>query len=261
MTAFYMFRLYYMTFHGAFRGTEEQAHHLHESPKAMTVPLMVLAVGSAFAGFLGMPVVLGQWIGMPNLFEHFLEPALANAHHAYEQVFTHVLHETQTELLLMAASIGVAIAGFFLARFLYKSRPELSERMAQTFAPIHRLLTNKYYVDEIYGALFVRGAALGGGRTLHAVDRMAIDGGDGEVKAGGGVNGLAWLTRDVVAVFSNAWDRYVVDMLVNAVAVVLDNLSYLFRAAQNGLVQQYALAMLIGLFLLFASGRWVLGLY
>jgi NADH-quinone oxidoreductase subunit L len=261
MTAFYMFRLYYMTFHGEFRGTDEQAHHLHESPKAMTVPLMILAGGSVLAGYLGIPAVIGHLVHVPNLFEGFLHPVLANAHHALEQVFPHPLHDEATEWSLMGASVAVAVAGIFLARYLYKARPELSERLAQTFAPIHRLLTNKYYVDELYDALFVRGVALGGGRALHAVDRLAIDGGDGEVRPGGGVNGIAWLTRDVVAVFSNAWDRYVVDMAVNAVAVVLDNLSYLFRAAQNGLVQQYALAMLIGLFLLFASGRWVLGLY
>ena len=78
---------------------------------------------------------------------------------------------------------------------------------------------------------------------------------------GGGVNGLAWLTRDVVAMFSNAWDRYVVDLLVNAVGYILENLSYLFRAAQNGLVQHYALAMIIGLFFLIFAGRWPLGLY
>ena len=186
---------------------------------------------------------------------------MESAHHAVEQVFPHPLHDTTIELGLMGASVAVAGAGYFLARYLYKARPELSERLAQTFAPIHRVLSNKYYVDELYGALFVRGAALGGGRALHGVDRFAIDGGDGEVRPGAGVNGIAWLTRDVVAVFSNAWDRYVVDKVVEAVAVVLDNLSYLFRAAQSGLVQQYALAMLIGLFLLFASGGLVLGLY
>jgi NADH-quinone oxidoreductase subunit L len=261
LTAFYMFRLYYMTFHGEFRGTHEQAHHLHESPRAMTVPLVALAAGSALAGFLGIPAVIGHLLHAPNLFERFLHPALANAHHALEQVFPHPLHDEGMEWALMGASVAVAVAGILLARYLYQARPELSDRLAQALAPIHRLLANKYYVDEIYGALVVRGAALGGGRTLHTVDRLVVDGGDGEVRAGLGVNGVGWLTRDVVAVFSNAWDRYVVDMLVNAVAVVLDNLSYLFRAAQNGLVQQYALAMLIGLFLLFASGRWVLGLY
>jgi NADH-quinone oxidoreductase subunit L len=261
LTAFYMFRLYYMTFHGEFRGTEEQAHHLHESPRAMTVPLMVLAVGAVLAGYLGIPAVLGHPLHLPNLFEGFLHPVLANAHHALEQVFPDPLADEGTEWALMGASVAVALAGIFLARYLYKSRPELSDRLAEALAPLHRLLSNKYYVDEIYGALFVRGVALGGGRALHTVDRLVVDGGDGEVRPGAGVNGLAWLTRDVVAMFSNAWDRYVVDMLVNAVGVVLDNLSYLFRSVQNGLVQHYALAMIIGLFFLIFAGRWPLGLY
>jgi len=261
MTAFYMFRLYYMTFHGAFRGTEEQAHHLHESPKAMTVPLMVLAGGSILAGFIGIPPILGNTINVPNVFEHFLHPVLANAHHALEQVFPHPLHDERMEWSLMVASVLVAVAGLFLARFLYKSRPELSEKMASGLAPVHRLLTNKFYVDELYGALFVRGLALGGGRALFAVDRHGIDGGDGEVKPALGVNGLAWLVRDAIARASNAWDRYVVDMLVNAVAVALEQGSYLFRSVQNGLVQHYALAMIIGVFFLIAAGKFVLGLY
>jgi NADH-quinone oxidoreductase subunit L len=261
LTAFYMFRLYYMTFHGEFRGTEEQAHHLHESPKAMTVPLMILAVGSVLVGYLGVAVVIGRPLHLPNFFDAFMHPVLANAHHALEQVFPHPLHDEGVELALMGASVAVAVAGIFLARYLYKMRTDLSESLARTFAPIHRLLTNKYYVDEIYGALFVRGLALGGGRTLHTMDRFVVDGGDGEVRPGLGANGIAWLTRDVVAVFSNVWDRYVIDLTVNAVGWILEQGSYLFRSVQNGLVQQYALAMLIGLLILFASGRWVLGIY
>ena len=88
-----------------------------------------------------------------------------------------------------------------------------------------------------------------------------VDGGDGEVRAGLGVNGAAWAVRDVLARASNLWDRWVVDGLVNLTAFVLDNLSYAFRAVQNGLVQHYALSMLIGLFLLIAAGRFLLGLY
>ena len=71
-------------------------------------------------------------------------------------------------------------------------------------------------MDEIYGAVFVRGAALGGRPALHGVDRFVVDGGDGEVRPGLGVNGIAWLTRDIVARLSNFWDKYVVDGLVNA---------------------------------------------
>ena len=257
MTAFYMFRLFYMTFHGTFRGTSEQAAHVHESPSSMTVPLMVLAGGSVLAGYVGLPAVTG----LPNLFESFLEPVVEPAHHALAEVFAAAEPGHAMEWKLMAASVLVALVGIFAGRFLYKSRPGIADRIASAFASAHRVLLNKYYVDELYGAVFVRGAALGGGRGLHAVDRFVVDGGDGEVRPGLGVNGVAWLARDVVARLSNFWDRVVVDGLVNLTAFVLDNFSYLFRAVQNGLVQHYALVMLIGIFLMIGAGRYVLGLY
>jgi NADH-quinone oxidoreductase subunit L len=257
MTAFYMFRLYFMTFSGEFRGTEEQAAHLHESPLAMTVPLMVLAVGAVAAGWVGIPAVMGERLGIPNLFEHFLEPVLEDTRRTLEHVFTAAVPGHETEWMLMGLSVAVAGLGILLAYFLYRRRPELPEKMARSLSAPHRLLLNKYYVDEAYDAVFVRGLALGGGRALHAADRLIVDGGEGEVRAGLGVNGLAWATRDVVAKGSNVWDRYVVDGAVNLTAFVLDNSSYVLRAVQNGLVQQYALSMLIAVLLLFGGWLWV----
>jgi NADH-quinone oxidoreductase subunit L len=258
MTAFYMFRLYHMTFSGSFRGTEEEAHHVHESPTSMVLPLQVLALGSIVVGFLGVPAVLGggNWI------ENFLHPVFADAHHTLEEAAVPGGEPGQAaELGLMAASVGIAAAGILLAWRFYKAHPEIPERLGASWAGVHRVLLNKYYVDEIYGTLFVRGLALGGGSALFATDRFAVDGGDGEVRPGLGVNGVAWLCRDIVARLSNFWDKWVVDGSVNALAFVLDNLSYLFRAVQNGLVQSYALSMLIGVFLLIAAGRYLLGLY
>ena len=107
----------------------------------------------------------------------------------------------------------------------------------------------------------MRGLALGGGQALYANDRFVIDGGDGELRPGLGVNGLAWAARDLVARASNLWDRHVVDGAVRFTAFALENLSYVFRAAQTGVVQQYALGLMIGLFLLIAAGRFLLGLY
>jgi NADH-quinone oxidoreductase subunit L len=260
LTAFYMFRLYHMTFSGSFRGTHEQEHHLHESPSSMTVPLTILAAGSVLAGFVGIPAALGFGV-IPNLFEHFLEPALEPAHHALGEVFAAPTPGGSTEYLLMLASISIAALGILLAWRLYRAQPGIADRLAATFAGVHRVLTNKYYVDELYDAVFVRGVALGGGATLHTVDRYVVDGGDGEVRAGLGVNGLAWVARDVVARLSNLWDRFVVDGLVNLTALVLDNFSYVFRAVQNGLVQHYALVMMIGIFLMIIAGRWPLALY
>ena len=257
LTAFYMFRLYRMTFSGEFRGSAEQAHHLHESPKTMIVPLQVLAVGSIVAGFAGVPAVLGG----SNFVERFLEPALEHAHHALTEVFTAPVPGHGVELGLMGLSVLIAAAGIFVAWRFYSGGFETPSRIAAALPGVHRTLLNKYWVDELYGAVFVRGLVLGGGRALHANDRFVVDGGDGEVRAGLGANGIAWAVRDVVAKASNLWDRWVVDGAVNLTAFLLDNLSYAFRAVQDGLVQHYALSMLIGLFLLIAAGRFVLGLY
>ncbi len=161
----------------------------------------------------------------------------------------------------MGLSVLIAAGGILVATRFYKGAFDIPNRLAASFAGVHRTLLNKYWVDELYGAVFVRGLVLGGGKALHANDRFVVDGGDGEVRAGLGVNGAAWAVRDVLARASNMWDRYVVDGLVNLTAFVLDNLSYAFRAVQNGLVQHYALSMLIGLFLLIAAGRFLLGLY
>ena len=117
----------------------------------------------------------------------------------------------------------------------------------------------QYYVDEIYGALFVRGLALGGGKTLHGIDRYVVDGGDGEVRPGLGVNGIAWFVREGFAKSSDFFDRWFVDGAVNLTAAILDNLSYVFRSLQNGLVQHYALSMLIIiLFMIGIGSRFIL---
>jgi NADH-quinone oxidoreductase subunit L len=261
MTAFYMFRLYWMTFAGSFRGTAEQAQHLHESPSTMIVPLQVLAAGSIVVGLLGVPVVIGQRFGVPNFIERWLEPAFEHAHHALGEVFTAPVPGHGTELGLMALSVLIAATGIWVAWRFYRGAFEIPTRLATAFPGVHRTLLNKYWVDELYGAVFVRGLVLGGGRALHATDRFVVDGGDGEVRPALGVNGVAWAVRDLIARASDLWDRWVVDGAVNLAAFVLDNTSYAFRAVQDGLVQHYALGMLIGLFLLIAAGRFVLGLY
>jgi NADH-quinone oxidoreductase subunit L len=230
----------------------------------MVVPLQVLAAGSILVGFLGVPVVIAHLVHLPgltNLIERFMEPAFVSAHHSLAQVFTLPEPEHGLEWGLMGLSVLIAAAGIVAAVRFYRGRFEIPTRLAAAFPRLYRLLLEKYRVDELYGALFVRGLALGGGRALHANDRYVIDGGDGEVRAGLGVNGIAWGVRDGIARASDLWDRFVVDGAVNLTAFVLDNTSYALRAVQNGLVQHYALSMLIGLFLLIFAGRFVLGLY
>ena len=254
LTAFYMFRLYHRTFSGEFRGTDEQDAHVHESPSSMVVPLQVLAVGTVLAGLIGIPALLGHPLGIPNVFEHFLEPVFEPSREALAEVFRAPVPGHALEFLLMLASVAVGVIGIYIAKLAFERRGKVLDPIETAAPGLHRVLLNKYYVDEAYDRLFVRGAALGGGDAFHAVDRFVVDGGDGEVRPGLGVNGIAWGTRDVVAAFSNAWDRYVVDGLVNLTAAILDNLSYVFRAAQNGLVQHYALAMLIAVLFMIGLG-------
>jgi NADH-quinone oxidoreductase subunit L len=164
ITAFYSFRLFFLIFHGTFRGTEEQRHHLHESPPTMTVPLMVLAVGAVASGWLGIPEILGggaHW-------GHFLAPVLGHPE-------VHLSHAT--EWLLMAGSVGVGLLGLALAYFMYVRQPAVAEGIRLGFPGVHRWLFNKYYVDELYSAALVQPAIkLSRETLLRIVDGRLIEG-------------------------------------------------------------------------------------
>ena len=144
MTAWYMFRLYSTTFRGKFRGTEEQKHHLHESPAAMTIPLIVLAILS----------IAGGWIGIPEIFvpgahqlEHFLAPVFAKSHELREA--HHLDHST--ELILMAVSVIGALLAAVIAWARYSRKPDIESPKA-----LGKVLENKWYVDELYNTIIVR---------------------------------------------------------------------------------------------------------
>ena len=252
MTAFYMFRLIYMTFYGEYRGPawehghdethghdDAHGHHAwhgpHESPRAMTVPLLVLAVGAIAAGYVGVPAVLGEGFGIPNAIEHFLEPSFT-AGETEPAEEAHLLSHA-TEFGLMGLSVLLAIGGILLARRNYVQQPEVSEQWAQQWAGPHRVLTNKYYVDEFYGATVVRGT-MTSARGLFAVDRGVVD---------GAVNGTGWTTI-VLSWISHVLDKYVVDGMVNLVGNTCREASYSFRRVQTGLIQNYAFATLFGVF-------------
>ncbi len=231
MTAFYMWRLMFMTFYGEGRMDEHTRQHLHESPKTMTVPLMVLACGSVVAGWIGMPKVFGENGFMQGL-EHWLAPVFEHGHEAAaEHAVAH--HDTSMEWMLMGLSIGVAIAGILLARYIYLKLKE-SERPTGGF--IYPVLLNKWYVDELYDFLFVNGLSLGGGRVAAAFDRGVVD---------GGVNGTAWLTR-LTSRISMWYDTWIVDGIVNLGAYTVRALSYPMRFFQTGFIQSYALVFLAG---------------
>ena len=153
MTAFYMFRLFFLTFHVNFRGTEHQKHHLHESPKSMTIPLIVLAILSVIGGFFGVPHVIGQYLGhMHHALSEFLTPVFASSD--LKMLPFHI--KESTEWLLMAIAVGGAAASIFFAYNKYVKKEAVPASEAIELKGAHKLIYNKYYVDEIYNALFTK---------------------------------------------------------------------------------------------------------
>ncbi len=224
-------------------------HGPHESPRAMTVPLMALAVGAIVAGFIGLPPALGG----TNPIEHFLEPsftASAAAHDAAAPVLPagdhgeapahgeEAAHSTSVELGLMLVSVLVAAAGILAARHVYVTRPAIPARVAERWPGVHALLFNKYYVDELYDATVIRGTT-SSARGLWGFDRVVVD---------GGVNGSGALTR-LTSWVSHMADKYLVDGAVNAVGWSAGEGSLFLRRLQTGLIQNYALLMVLGVFL------------
>jgi NADH-quinone oxidoreductase subunit L len=167
LTAFYSFRLIYLTFYGKSRMDHDVEHHVHESPKVMTVPLMILAFFSVVIGWLGMP---GAIIPHANLFADFLAPVFPAVEHAGTE--SHWL-----ELGLMLFSVAVAAAGIRLSYMLYVKHTSVPDRMATRFAGTYNLLLNKYKVDELYNYIFVNGLVHKLAKFLYGVgDVKIIDG-------------------------------------------------------------------------------------
>jgi len=198
LTAFYSWRLIYLTFHGEYRGKPGLDHHIHESPAVITVPLMFLAFGAVFAGYVGIPPVFlenGDRIG------EFLAPVLGHPH-------GHGTHAQ--EFFVMGASIFVAVAGLVIAYIMYIKNRDLPKKLASMFSPVHKLLFNKYYIDEIYSAVFVQ-------PMLKAADRIIL-----------------------------AFDTNVIEGIVNGVPSLIGAFSRGLRKIQTGLIANYGLAMAIG---------------
>jgi len=251
MTAFYMFRLMYLTFHGRPRMSHDVEHHIHESPKSMTIPLIILAIGAVGAGWLGWPHSLGG----SNRFEKFLEPVFAREAVVLQEEKPAQLaagakeeeHTDKTEYFLMFLSVAAAAAGWGMAWKAYRNADKgYSEPIAKTTPAVYDVLYHKYYVDEGYDYAFtgrkkvgdVRLGAMGLGEASSWVDSHIID---------GTVNGAGWMTR-LVATISSWWDKWIIDgLLVNGPAILSRGLSVPARILQWGLVQWYALVMVVGL--------------
>jgi NADH-quinone oxidoreductase subunit L len=200
----------------------------------MTVPLMILAGLSIVGGWVGWPESLGG----SDRFAQFLAPVMAKpgGEAAEGPGAAHAASGGSTEYLLMLLSVAIAAGGIWLAYRWYIERPEVPGKIAAASPFLYRLLYNKYYVDQIYDAMFVnrvKDLAL----TLGSFDVGVIN--------GLGVDGAGWLTR-VTSRISMVWDSWIVDGLVNLAARVVWVLSFPVRMLQTGRVSRYALFMLLG---------------
>jgi len=267
ITAFYMFRQVFMVFFGEYRGAHgghhDDAHgshgahgsahvvqHPHESPGVMTGPLVVLALGAVLVGFLNVPAGLGG----SHAFETWLAPVLEPAHeasvqephgavakveHAAEETLEHAEHDP-FEYLLMVISVAVAGCGILLAWLMYVKKAIDPARFSEAWAGVpYRTVFEKYYIDEIYQAVFVAGV-LGLSKFLAAFDRVVID---------GIVNGAATVTR-WIAVADGAFDRVVIDGAVNLVGSATMWVGARARQVQTGHIYSYLYAIVIGVVLI-----------
>jgi NADH-quinone oxidoreductase subunit L len=150
LTAFYMFRLYYMTFTGQLRAQDHHVRdHVHESPQVMTTPLAILAFLAAIGGFFGLPMIEGG-----HALKNFLEPVFSAPGHSGGGHDVSV----EMELILMGVSVGMGVIGILTARYFYNVKPEAADGLLKIgpLKSLYTILQNKYYVDEIYDALIVR---------------------------------------------------------------------------------------------------------
>jgi NADH-quinone oxidoreductase subunit L len=227
LSAFYMFRQLFMTFYGTSRADHHTQEHLHESPQVMTIPLIILAVGAVFAGFVGLPGVLGG-----SQFANWLEPVI----HAHEEAHA----SGALEWGLMAVSVSVASLGVFLAYLMYR-RESLSPAIFANLAggSLYRLFDHKWYFDEIYQVVFVNGTLLIA-RLGSLFDQYIID---------GIVNGAAALTR-FVSWLNGLFDQYIIDGMVNLIANVTFGIGNKLRRVQTGNINSYLYGILIAVLLL-----------
>jgi len=197
LTAFYMLRCYYVVFEGRSRVEEKAAHHLHESPPVMTMPLVVLAVFAALVGLVGVPPEHG-------LYHRFVEPVFAAAKGAAPHA------APVGELPMALLSLAIALGGVWVATQFYVRSPETPARLVERHPVMYRILLNKYYVDELYDAVFVQ--------PIH--------------------RGSVWLWEK--------FDARCIDGSVDGVGALVRVGSLLLRRLQTGYVSSYVLSFLVG---------------
>jgi len=203
-TPFYSFRMIYLTFHGKFRGTHHEEHHLHESPAVMTIPLILLAIGAIAAGWVGIPTVLG---GGAN-FAHFLAPVLGHPE----------FHGTHAqELGIMGLSTSIALFGLLLAFIFYLKKTYIPVMLAKNFYPIYKVLFNKYYVDELYDYIIVK-------PTLWVANRFLVGFTDAKIIEGivnGVPRAIGIFSENLRKVQSGIVQHYGIVMAAGACLIIL----------------------------------------
>ncbi len=201
ITAFYMFRAVFMTFHGEEKFDHHHVHP-HESPPLMTVPLMILAGLAVVGGLVGFPIIEGA-----NRFKEFLAPAI-----------TPLVHEVHSpvwfEITMMAFSMAVAVAGIYMAYKFYIAKPALPEKVTEKIPVIYDLVYNKYYVDEIYDATVVEPIKNGSEFLWHDVDENIIDG-----AVNGSATTVGWLSSHLRKLETGFVQSYALAILIGAVLV------------------------------------------
>ena len=237
MTAAYMFRLVFLTFHGERRHdapspahqqedeSAAQAHHdshgagshPHDAPPAMALALIVLALGSVLAGYVGVPHALGGH----NQMAAWLAPSFAVSGAVVEELAVAGGEEVALEFTLMGVSIAVALGGIAIAVVIWLRRPEIAASMARRYPGLHRLLLNKYYVDEAYDAAIVRPIRVGSEERL-------------------------W----------RGFDVRVIDGAVNGTGAIVAGSASVLRLVQTGSVRTYAGSMLIGVVVILGYYLW-----
>jgi NADH-quinone oxidoreductase subunit L len=260
LTAFYMFRLVILTFHGEPRD-KEKYEHAKESPFVMAMPLVVLAALSIFIWYTPNPVnpeqgaLLSSWVKTPAIntpqfsrYEFMKNDEATPAQNnlpggevkekenevVYSGVYTEAMHQAHIPAMLL--SLFVAGLGILTAFLFYQWKKLDPDKLADSIKPLYKLSYNKWYFDEIYDATFIA-ATLGLSKVLYWIDTYIID---------GIVNGSATLTK-FLARISDGFDHYVVDGLVNFMGYLSSFIGLIFRRFQTGKVQTYIVLVVFSL--------------
>ncbi len=254
LTAFYMFRLVILTFHGEARD-HHKFDHAHESPKLMVAPLVILAGLSIFIWYTPNPIspangwVLQSWIRTPaqvipneTRFE-FMVPSTEEAKKEVHGEITHSVEYTEAmhwaHYPAMFLSLIVAGLGILVAFMFFQWKKLNADKLAEKLKPLYNFSLNKWYLDEIYDATAVNGT-LGTGKGLSWFDQKVVD---------GAVNGSAWVTQ-IVSKVSGLFDTYVVDGLVNFTAFFSGFVGFSFKKLQTGKVQTYLVFVVFAVIIL-----------